>query len=338
MKTSSLQIKPSQLSEVLKVMVPAGLPILVKGAPGVGKSDIISQSVQSLGYDIIIEHPAVSDPTDYKGMPYVGNGHAEFLPFGSLRKIINATKPTVYVMDDVGQAANSVQAALMQLILARRVNGNRVADCVTFLAATNRHSDRAGVSGLLEPVKSRFAAIFELITDLEDWTKWALQANLPAELIAFIRFRPNFLHNFTPTNEIKNSPCPRTIANAGKLMAAGIPPSIEYQTFAGAAGEEFAAEFCGFLKIFRTLPNPDLVIASPLTAEVPSDPATLYALCGALSRRVKKENIDNLVAYADRLPEEFSIMLITDSANSNKEIIETSAYITWCSKHSTYMI
>ena len=66
-------------------------------------------------------------------------------------------------LDDLGQAPMSVQAAAMQLILARRINGFKISDKVIFMAATNRREDKAGVTGILEPVKSRFAWIVELV-------------------------------------------------------------------------------------------------------------------------------------------------------------------------------
>jgi len=97
----------------------------------------------------------------------------------------------------------------MQLILARRINGYKVSDQVTFLAATNRKQDKAGVSGILEPVKSRFVSIVELEPDLEDWAAWAASNSLPAELIAFVRFRPNLLNDFTPSVDI-TKPRPRS--------------------------------------------------------------------------------------------------------------------------------
>jgi hypothetical protein len=59
----------------------------------------------------------------------------------------------------------------MQLILARRVNSFTLPDCVSFVAASNRRQDKAGVTGILEPVKSRFATILEVSPDLDDWTQ-----------------------------------------------------------------------------------------------------------------------------------------------------------------------
>lgn len=187
-------MKPSELKETLITLINSRLPALVVGAPGIGKSDIVTHAATDAGNDVIISHPVVSDPTDYKGLPHATHDGttAEFLPYGELNHLIHAEKPTVFFLDDLGQAPPSVQAACMQLLLARRINGHMVSNHVTFLAATNRRQDRAAVTGILEPVKSRFATILNLEPDLNDWSKWAINAQMPPELIAFVRYRPTW--------------------------------------------------------------------------------------------------------------------------------------------------
>ena len=313
------------------------MPVLIKGAPGTGKTDIVTQACQEARTELIISHPVVDEPIDYKGLPAIRKDHAEFLPFGSLRRLIEAKQPTVYFMDDLGQAPPTVQAAAMQLILARKINGFKVSDQVTFLAATNRKKDRAGVSGILEPVKSRFVSIVELEPDLEDWVSWAGIQGLPCELIAFIRFRPQLLFDFAPSIEMTNSPCPRTVHNVGRLMALGLPEYLEFEAYSGAAGEGFAAELMGFLKIYRQLPDPNLILLDPQGANVPGDPATLYAVVGAMARKAGPQNMDALVTYANRLPEEFSVLLITDCQRQNPAIVNTRAYATWAARHHAVM-
>src|SRR5271156_3640100 len=151
-------VKPSQLLTLLSHTIPARMAGLICSGPGTGKSSIGEQACGEADADCIVMHPVVSDPTDFKGMPWVGDGGATFLPFGDLQKLVNATKLTACFIDDLGQATPAVQAAAMQLILARTINGHRVSGQVVFIAATNRRTDRAGVSGILEPVKSRFDA------------------------------------------------------------------------------------------------------------------------------------------------------------------------------------
>jgi len=108
-------MKPSELSAFLSTTLNARLPILLKGAPGIGKTDIIKQACTAASQHLIISHPVVSDPVDYKGFPFVIDNEAHFLPFGDLNQLIKTQTPTTYFLDDLGQAPASVQAAAMQL-------------------------------------------------------------------------------------------------------------------------------------------------------------------------------------------------------------------------------
>ena len=333
-------MRPYQLLETLKFSIENKFPVLIKGAPGVGKTAVAIQACAETDTELIISHPVVSDPTDFKGLPFpVKNGtEATFLPFGDLLQLIKAEKPTVFFLDDLGQAPASVQAAAMQLLLARKINGHTVSNHVTFLAATNRRQDKAAVQGILEPVKSRFASIVELEVNVDDWVVWAFENNMPTELIAFIRFRPNLLHDFKPTSDIINTPNPRTVAFVGSMMNMGIPNDSEYEIIAGAAGEGFAAEFLGFLKVYKELPDIEKLIAHPDKAEVPTEPSTLYAVCGALSAKADKKNFGNIIRFTERLPGEFQVLLIKDSIKRNKSLANTKDFSAWAVKHADVVL
>jgi len=323
------------LKKVLIVAMKKRLPVLIKGAPGVGKSDIVEQVAKKLKMDLIISHPVVSDPTDFKGLPGIVDGQAEFLPFGDLRMLIEANKPTIAFLDDLGQAPPVVQAAAMQLILARRVNGHTISRKVVFVAATNRREDRAGVTSILEPVKSRFATILELTPDVDSWIEWGLHNKVPSEILGFIRFRPALLHSGEATADIINHPCPRTLTNAGKWIRAGIN---NVEVIAGAIGEGAAAELVGFLRVCNSLPDIDDVIDYPKKAIVPDDPAALYAVVAALVERTNKKDMKNILIYGNRLPSDFSILLVRDMIRREPRVQDTKAYIDWAVKHQDIIL
>jgi len=342
---SDIALNPKQLATLLEKTIAARHPVLIQGAPGIGKTDIVTQAAAAAGADLLIIYSTCSDPTDAKGMPATwydketGHQEADFIPFAYLKQMITTKKPLVVFLDDVGGAPPAVQLSQMNLVHARKTgDGTPISDNVVFIAATNRRQDRAGVTGMLEPFKSRWTTIVELQADVEAWTPWALANNLPTEIIAFIRFRPELLHDFKPSADLNNTPSPRTVANVGKLMQIGLPPEMEYSVFSGAAGEGFTAEFMGFLRICRQLPNPDVILMNPDKAEVPTDPATLYALCGALSRKASAGNIERLVTYSNRLPAEFSVMTMRDVFVQKPDLQSTRAAITWFTAHQGVML
>ena len=327
-------MKPSAVTKLLASSFRSGMKVLLVSAPGLGKSAIVESAAIAAGADLVVMHPAVSDPTDFKGMPAViqsgqGTSLAEFLPFGNLRQLVEATSLTVCFIDDIGQAPHAVQAALMQLIHAREVDGQKISKHVVFVGATNDSSHMAGVSSILEPVKSRWDTILELEFNLDDWIAWALQhGDMPAEIVAFARFRPTLINDFKATRELKNSPCPRTVVAVGKWIRIGIrTPSV----IAGAAGEGFAAEFLAFLKVWENMPPLDEIIANPTAAPLPSqrDPSLVIATATALSFKAERRNLGAILTYLDRLPKEYEVFAVADTIKRDPKLASTQPYTDW---------
>lgn len=320
----------SRLRGLLEQLLPAREPVLLTGPPGVGKSDLVAGVARTLGYSLVVTHPVVSDPTDFKGMPAVVPGEAgpsaEFLPFGDLARLLSATRATVVMLDDLGQAPPAVQAALMQLVLARRVNGHALSEEVRFVAATNRRQDRAAVTGLLAPLLDRFTTVLEVGFDVDDWVAWGIDHGMPPELLAFARLRPQLLATFEPGRDLARSPTPRAVAGLGRLVARGI---LDHEVLSGAAGEGFATEFLAFRRTWSALPDRLEIYLSPTTAPVPEAPDVLYALMGALAFGADVGNWDATVRYLERVPPEFAVLCVRDATRRDRALVQTGAYTRW---------
>lgn len=324
------------LKIILADCIEAREPVLIKGAPGVGKSDLIAQAADIAGAELVIMHPVVSDPTDFKGLPAIVDNLADFLPYGELRKLMEATTLTVCFLDDIGQASMSVQAALMQLLLARQINGKKISDYVTFVGATNRREDKAGVTGLLEPVKSRFTGgIYQLDVNEDDWIEWAIESGLDIDVITFIKFRKGMLHKFIATQDLINSPSPRTVAALARKVARNLPTHLEFEAYSSIVGEAFATEFLGFKPVRQKIHE---LMTNPMTAAIPAEPSVLFAVAIAMSRKANKANMADLVAFAGRLPEEFGVLLVTTAERMHPEVKETASYIHFQAQHHNLMI
>jgi len=298
-------MKPRELATVLSAAFALRANLLVTGAPGIGKTDIITSTAAQAGVEVMISHPAVQDPTYASGLPWFdGKGGATHLPFGNLARAIKADRPTVWFLDDLGQAPPAVQAAYMQLLLARELDGQRISEHITFVAATNRRGDRAGVSGILEPVKSRFHSIVELEACPVQWREWGVKNGLNPTLLAFIAFRPALLSDFKPTADLTNSPSPRGWKAVNGWLQAGLPMTILEPTLAGAVGPQAAGELCNFLAMAKQMPDPAKVLADPARAPIPNDASVQWALVTALAdlaSRSGTEAVEAAVLYTKRL-------------------------------------
>ncbi len=333
----SLSVNQTQLYELLVSMIGAHLPLLIAGDPGCGKTDIVYQAAHAAKSDVIISHPVVADPTDAKGVPWPKTQkggevtEAHFLPFGELALAMRATRPTVWFLDDLGQATPAVQASYMQLFLARRINGHKLPDHITFVAATNKRHRSTGVQGILEPVKSRFATIVELKAALDPWLDWAMVNDIPAELIAFLRLHPDKLHNFDPTADMVNSPSPRTWVSVSKLMKLGLSPGLAQVAYAGAVGEGVAGEYVAFLRMVESMPEVEAVQRDPSSAPIPTEPSILYAFVTALAARVEDRWLKQLLVYSDRLIKdrktEFAVLMVRDVVRRQPGVVANADFL-----------
>jgi hypothetical protein len=116
-----------------------------------------------------------------------------------------------------------------------------------------------------------------------------------------------------------------------------VPASAEFECFKGAVGEGAAAEFTGYLRIWRKLPNPDNILLNPTAGEVPTDPATLYALSGSIAERATESNFERVCTYAERMPPEFSVLTISYACRKNPDLANTQAFIKWSLKHQNVL-
>lgn len=321
-------MKAANLIPFLKIAMVNNRRVLISGQPGLGKSEIIKQVAKDLNYDILILHPVVSDPVDFKGFPFVAkDGTADFVPFGNLVKMIKADKPLIIFFDDIAQSTAIVQCAVMQILLERSINGVRISEHVRFVAATNRRKDNAGAGNLITPLLNRFSTIIELEADSDSWCRWALNQNVPIELIQFLRFRPNLISTFKAEKDIKNFASPRSIFELSLWLQNQV---IDIEVWTGCVGEEFAIEFMSFYKTFQSLAGlPDQVFNNPQTAKILDKPDQMFALLGVLSKRVNDVNITNLFKYLDRIPKEFQMVVVSNIISSKPELQNTKAYIDW---------
>lgn len=330
---------PKELKKTLMRAIVANYPLLIKGAPGVGKSDVVAEATKEVKHELFITHPVVKDPTNYEGLGAIvmnkGKPTAEFLPFGDLRLMIEAKQPTVVFIDDLGQAPSLVQAACMQLILAREINGQKISDKIVFVAATNRREDRAAVTGILEPIKGRFHSIVQLDADADNWCEWAIAHDMPAEVIGFIHFRPDLICTNGATADIVNHPNPRNWFHVGQWLKIGVDA---LEIIAGAVGEGAAIELQGFIKIYNELPSIDAILMRPNEEPVPTSPAAQYAVATALLSKISIDNAGRVFAYANRLPSDISTMLAIDAIRKEPKIKKTTAFVQWGIKHQDVLM
>jgi hypothetical protein len=324
-------MRPTTLLETAKTFHALRRPVMVEGGPGLGKTQLMQQMARELGIAFIHFHAPTMQPEDFAiPAPNADRTAIDFL--------INSRFPIEgsdhadeghILIDEAPQGDNSIQKTIANLIQEREVYGRKLKPGWSISMTGNRVSDRAGANRVLSHLRNRVTTL-EFEPSLDDWCNWALDNDIRPELIQFVRFKPGMLNDFDPQRDI--NPTPRAWAEGVSPIIDNVPVDAEFEVIKGAVGEGAAAEFVGFLKICRKLPNIDALLMRPADADVPTEPSVRYAIAGAIAHRATEDNFERVMTYAKRLPPEFTVLTVLDSIRKNPDVQNTKAFTEWAIK------
>jgi hypothetical protein len=325
-------MKPSELSTALQILIASKQPCCIWGSPGIGKSNVVAQTATAMGIQLTDVRAVLLDPVDLRGLPHInGDGRShwaqpDFLP---------RSGSGVLFLDELNRAPSLVQNACFQLVLDRKLGEYTLPADWAVVAACNRESDGGGVSRMSSALANRFIHL-DAEPDLQDWCKWAIRANLEPSVIAFLRWKPELLHAFD--RNAKAFPTPRSWEFVSRITAQKPGNGIEHALYCGAVGEGAAIEYSAFLRLFRSLPSIDAILLNPQQAQVPTDPAVLFAVSSALARRAESNNLGRVITYLSRLPEEYNVYAVRDAVTRDAKLQSCPEFTAWGIAHSEAII
>jgi MoxR-like ATPase len=308
--------------EALTLAVAADLPVLLWGEPGIGKTAALTQLADSLDLPLTTVIASVHEPTDFSGLPVIGadpavHGVPMAPPDWAVR--LAAAGRGLLFLDELSTAPPAVQAALLRLVLERRVGALTLPPGVRIVAAANPRGSAADGWELSAPLANRFVHL-QWTFDHEvvvrglggTWPRAALPRLDPARLgeaVAYARRavgelltgRPKLVHQI-PLSETKRGgawPSPRTWDMAVRLIAFGAAADTSREVLSmlvrGVVGDGPGLELLACLDRME-LPDPEQVLADPAGAVLPERgdlrQAVLDAVVEAVRRNADRERWD----------------------------------------------
>jgi hypothetical protein len=328
-------MKPSMLYEALLALISERVPLHLWGACGVGKSQIVAQVADALGYDFLDIRAVQLDPVDLRGLPRIAFDATEWVP----PKFLPTTGKGILFLDELTSAPQMTQAGCYQLVLDRKLGEYRLPDEWVVIAAGNPASERGVHFSMPRPLRNRFVHL-ELEPDLTDWCRWALKSGVRSEVIAFLRFKQGLLHDADATSDQNAWPTPRSWEMASNVLkglsssGASGNSAIEAQMLEGTIGPGATAEFVGFLQLFRQLPSIDEILLNPETAPLPDDPSAQVAIATALGRAMTDQSVEKGAKYLDRMPTEMRVLAMRDAAAKDRAITHTPEFVRFGIEHA----
>jgi len=310
--------RPDPQLDALALAVSADLPVLLWGEPGIGKTAALNQLAETLELPLTTVIASVHEPSDFSGLPVLGDDPAEqgvpMAPPDWAVRLVRAGRGLLF-LDELSTAPPAVQAALLRVVLERRIGALRLPPGVRIVAAANPRSSAADGWELSAPLANRFVHL--------QWTYdhdvvvrgmggvWPVAtlprldgARLP-EAVAYARravcallsARPGLVHQLPKSEAHRGSAwaSPRSWEMVLRLVAFATAADVSREVLSllvrGAVGDGPGLELLAGLDRMD-LPDPETLLADPGSAVLPER--------GDLRQSV----LDGVVAAVRKRPDE----------------------------------
>ncbi|NJP93650.1 AAA domain-containing protein [Nonomuraea sp. FMUSA5-5] len=138
----------------MAIAVSAGVPTLLWGSPGTGKTSAVVALAASLNWPIEVVIGSIREPSDFAGLPVISDGAVRLTPPAWAQRLAAAGHGLLF-LDELTTAPPAVQAAMLRVVLERVVGDVRLPDKVQVVAAANPPDEAADGWDLAPPLANR---------------------------------------------------------------------------------------------------------------------------------------------------------------------------------------
>lgn len=358
-------MKVSDLTPIIVALYNANRTGMCWGSPGIGKSASFRAAAQIVKESLGLTGPVLErhqlrefqakggdmrqafglfdlrlsqmDPVEVGGLPRENktNGTMEKLPPSWFAHEGRHDLPDhgILLLEELPSAPLSVQTTAYQITLDGVIEDFKLKAGWGCFAAGNRITDGGQYFKMPDALANRMCHI-DVESNLDSWVDWAIDKGIEYSLVAFLRFKPDLLN--THEDKVKNKPKGFAFATERQWEAVndilvnnqGMDDGTLLAIIGGLVGPGPAAEYIGYRKVYQNMPNIDSVLIDPMSAHLPEDAASQYAVMTALAARADYNNLKNCFVYTDRLMAagraEMSVLFLKDMQRRQK-IAETKA-------------
>lgn len=295
-----------------------GIPVLLWGKPGVGKSSFL-EGLATEQMPVITLIASIHDPTDFSGLPVQHEGKVHYAIPEWVEQFGEDGNGLLF-LDELTTAPPAVQAALLRVVLERKVGFHDLPKQVRIVAAANPPDMMTGGWELTPPLRNRFVHLhWDLPANvyIEALERGFADVDLPvidpaahAQVLpqwkllvgAFLKRSPSLVYT-SPETDVYAFATPRTWDFTAALLAScdvlGIAPkkgqkakTACLELVKGAVGEGVAIPFLEFLNSLR-LADPVAVLDG---LEKPNmhklNDSEIFVLFGSLNQVLKDRMAD----------------------------------------------
>lgn len=339
------------LTEAYSTVINQNMPIkilpsvMLWGPPGVGKSQAVRQIAKEIELNtnkkvmVTDVRLLLFNPIDLRGIPTANEDKTlavwlkpQIFQMDDSEDIVN-----ILFLDEISAAPQSVQAAAYQITLDRVVGEHKLPENCIVIAAGNRVTDKSVAFKMPKALANRLLHI-EVEGSFSSWRKWAVSSGINSKVLGFLSFRQNYLMGFDSSSEDLAFATPRSWEMVSNLLNT-VSDDVDkmYSLIAGLVGTGVAVEFRSWAKVYNQLPDIEEIFSGKMPS-LPKSADALYALTASMTAYAREHKNDmlkiaNSIRYADRMPPDFSTVLMKDymylEKNFKEKLLTVPEFSRW---------
>lgn len=267
------------MNSIKLVIKSNSVPLLV-GESGIGKTALVNLFAEKENYYCVNIDGNLLKEGEIGGLPSVekytvnDNGkkikkiatvYASYFKFVEIDRVLaeNPNQKILLFIDEINRCEHSVQQEIMNVILNREINGYKLHDNVTVIAAmnpSNKYDEfedtEYQVSDMDPAQEDRFVWIY-MESDVNNWIKWGMervngQTRIHEDIINFIASFPEYLH--TPNSKESIKATPRSWVRVSDIYREylkekeSISLNILYNVVKGNVGAAISQDFLNYIE------------------------------------------------------------------------------------------
>lgn len=343
-----MEVRHKQLKQLLRKGYEAKVPIDIKGAPGIGKSELVRDTSIELAkkegrtfvfWNQISEEEkeglltadlnkvfiysdirlAQMDQTDLKGFPNTKADFAKWVPTLLFKVLSRPNAVGTIFFDEMNLASPSVIATAYSIVNDHLVGETPISQGVFIVSAGNRLTDTNNAFDDPAPLNNRRCNVVlnpPVVTssDGDDWTSWASENGIDVRIIGFLNTYEHKLFKFEEDNKDPSFPTPRTWSRLSNFIK-DEKDSALIKMYAGSlVGEGIAREFVAFINLSEKV-DIRAILKKPELIKKYSDPDKLdlkYSIVSAIAELYSKEKqiLNDALLLCKHMEPEFGMFML----------------------------
>jgi MoxR-like ATPase len=188
----TVPIGPAVL-DLLDVAYRARRPVLLEGATGIGKSQIVGEFAAVSGMSMVVLDLSLLEPPDLVGLPVIREGRTHYASPAELP----TTGRGILMLEELNRAEIPVMQPALQLLSARRLHAYELPPGWMCVAAVNPDDGDYQVNRLDPALRSRFLQL-SVCSDREAWLRWAVRHNVHPVILQIVRGHLDVFEHASP--------------------------------------------------------------------------------------------------------------------------------------------